>query len=340
MTPDEELADEILHHSLSLFRLAASQVAATTARLKAMEKKLIAELSVPLLSERRKSEIKQILENADEIIAEYYGNIPDELSPVELGETVAKVTGNSLEVALGVEAANLPTQAYLKSLASNVLLEGGPLKDWWQAQADDTSFKFANQVRQGLANAETNQKIIGRIVGTRTSPGIMDVARRNAASLVQTSVQAVANDARLTTFRANADILLGIEQISTLDSHTTLICMAYSGAQWDLEGKPLNGSPPFLGGPPRHFNCRSVLVGISKNAILRNRKSTRASDEGQISNKTTFDEFLKRKSKAYVDEMLGVGRADLWRAGKITLRDLVSGTGRPLTLTELQVKFD
>lgn len=340
MTPDEELADEVLHHSLSLFRLAASKVAETTARLKAMEKDLIKELSAPLLSDARKGEIKQILENADEIIAEYYGNFPDSLEPVKLGETVAKVTGSSIEVALGIDAASLPTQAYLKSLQSNVMIEGGPLKEWWSAQSDKLKFDFKNAVRQGIANKETNQKIISRIVGTKTMPGVMTIARRNAAALVQTSVQAVAGDARLATFRANSDVLLGVEQISTLDSHTSLICIAYSGAQWDLEGMPLNGWLPFEGGPPRHFNCRSILVGISKNAILRNRKSTRASDEGQISNQTTFDQFLKRKSTAYADEMLGKGRADMWREGKITLRDLVNGQGRPLTLTELQAKFD
>jgi hypothetical protein len=47
---------------------------------------------------------------------------------------------------------------------------------------------------------------------------------------------------------------------------------------------------------------------------------------------------LKRKGVEYQNEVLGVGRADLWRAGKITLRDLVSGSGNPLTLDQLRAK--
>jgi hypothetical protein len=51
----------------------------------------------------------------------------------------------------------------------------------------------------------------------------------------------------------------------------------------------------------------------------------------------TFEQFLNRQPPAFADKVLGKGRAALWRAGKITLRDLVSGTGRPLTLEELRV---
>ena len=39
---------------------------------------------------------------------------------------------------------------------------------------------------------------------------------------------------------------------------------------------------------------------------------------------------------AFVAGTLGKTRADLWRAGKLNLRDLISGSGRELTLDELQ----
>lgn len=343
---DAALADEVLNHTLNLFRLSASEVAATLKRLKEMEARLVKELAAPLVSDSSKAEINKMLRNAEEIIDDYYHGIETNLDVAALGKTVADVTGNTIEAALGVDAADLPTQAYFKSLSSDVLIGssdttgGASMADWWNAQAERIKFKFSANVRQGLSNAETNQQIITRIVGKPGIPGVMDVARSDAATLVQTSVQAIANDARLATFKKNADVIMGVEQLSTLDSHTTLICIAYSGAKWDLEGLPILGTVlPFLGGPPRHFNCRSVLVSISRNPLLRNIASTRASDEGQISNKTSFDDFLKRKSAAYVDEMLGKGRADLWRNGRIALKDLVNGQGRPLTLAELRAKF-
>ena len=53
-------------------------------------------------------------------------------------------------------------------------------------------------------------------------------------------------------------------------------------------------------------------------------------------NKTTMDQFLKMHDKEWQDKMLGKGKAQLWRDGKITLSQLVDGSGRPLRLDELR----
>ncbi|MDD5723606.1 MAG: hypothetical protein PHY29_07710 [Syntrophales bacterium] len=50
----------------------------------------------------------------------------------------------------------------------------------------------------------------------------------------------------------------------------------------------------------------------------------------------TCSDFLNRHSKEYQDNLLGPGRAELWRSGKITLSDLVSQQGRPLSLSQLE----
>jgi hypothetical protein len=51
-----------------------------------------------------------------------------------------------------------------------VLIQGAPSAEWWSRQSLDTSFKFSNAVRQGLAQSETNQQIIARIIGKRGCP--------------------------------------------------------------------------------------------------------------------------------------------------------------------------
>lgn len=349
MTPDEQLEDDILHHSLELFRLIASKSTAVMKRIKTMEKRLIGELAAGELSSARKRQINKLLQSSDDIITETYDSFPDEIEAPEIARTVATVTGRSLTVALGVEAIKLPSEDYFASVASDILIKTAPsagganVAAWFEKQAQDTAFKFTAQVRQGLANSETNQQIIARIVGKRGIPGVLEIPRRNAAVLVQTSVQAIANDARMTTFEKNNDVIKGYRQVSTLDSHTSLICIAYSGATWN---KDFEGLLPYDGGCPRHWNCRSLIVPVTKTFrelginIDEPKPTTRASDEGQISAQTTFDEFLKRKGKAYQDEMLGEGRADLWRGGKLTLRDLVDGKGRPLTLKELRARYE
>jgi len=268
-----------------------------------------------------------------------------------LARSEATATAQSF-IAIGLDAA-LPTEAALKALVNDALIEGAPIKKWWLKQADNTAFFFNSAVRQeyqtavsrGMSLNETVQQIVRRVIGSPRlgTPGIMETSRRGATALVHTSIQQVANDARLATFKANDDVVKGVMQLSTLDSHTTKICIAYSGASWDLDGNPINGNTlPFNGGTPRHWNCRSVLTAITFSYkelgidIPEAPPGTRASDLGQIPADTSFESFLGRHDKAYVDNLLGPGRADLWRDGKITLQQLVGGDGRELTLKRLK----
>jgi len=139
-------------------------------------------------------------------------------------------------------------------------------------------------------------------------------------------------------------VIRGMMQLSTLDSHTTPICIAYSGAKWDLTGNPIEGNTlPYNGGCPRHPNCRSIIIPIMRSMkeltglnIPEKKTGTRASDLGQIKADITFERFLNMHNDEYVNKLLGVGKADLWRKGKITLQQLVDQTGRPLTLKELK----
>lgn len=339
---DQKVFDAILDNALNILRLAANKTGVTGARLEQLKKRLVAKLATEELNGLQRIQLGKFFKETDEIITESFKQLELDLDLPKISKSVAGSTATSIEAAIGSSALAVPTADYFKSVASNVLIQGAPSKDWWARQSQAVQFAFANQVRQGLANAETNQQIISRIVGKSGEPGVMDIARRNAATLVQTSVQAVANDARRATFDANDDIIKGLKQVSTLDGHTSIICISYSGAEWNLKREPINGNTlPFNGGCPRHFSCRSLEIPITKTFrelgvdIDEPKGTTRASDQGQISVDTSFDGFLERRGRAYQERVLGPGRADLWREGKITLRDLVNGQGRPISVSEL-----
>ena len=334
----QELFDELLHGALTILQLSAAETTKIFKLIAKLERELRGQLAQENFERNSKATLNRVLSNANETIARYYGEMQHSADLAGIARYSVEATGYAFEVALGYEGIKAPKGDYFKSLYSNVLIEGAPSSEWWKAQNADTQFKFASQVRAGMAGGETNEQIISRIVGKSGQPGVMDVTRRNAASLVQTSVQAVANDARRQTFQANDDIIKGIKQVSTLDGHTSLVCVAYSGCSWNLQYEPIGEKKlPYNGGTPRHFKCRSVEIPLTKTFkemgldIPEPPTSTRASDEGD----TTFDGFLNRKDKAYQDSLLGEGRADLWRDGKITLRDLVNGSGQPRTLDEL-----
>ena len=94
--------------------------------------------------------------------------------------------------------------------------------------------------------------------------------------------------------------------------------------------------------PPLHPNCRSTLrlvtkswreLGLDANDIP---ESTRASMDGQVKDNLNYENWLKSKTTEQQDEVLGKGKAELWRKGIITFRDMLDQSGRPLTLKELK----
>jgi hypothetical protein len=74
----------------------------------------------------------------------------------------------------------------------------------------------------------------------------------------------------------------------------------------------------------------------SKERIEAALAGTRASMSGPVSGKTTFEAWLKKRSVEEQNKVLGVGKAKLWRSGKIGFSDLVDQRGNPLTLAQLQ----
>jgi hypothetical protein len=338
---DIAIADEILSNAIRIERFTASEKKKLFKVFLQMQTELKAKLASGF-TPYEKTRLTKLLKDCTAIINTFYVGIQSEFDFVGLAKAEAAATQTAI-ASIGLEA-SLPSAAVLKAMVSDSLIQGAPLKDWWEKMGADTAFKFAAQVRQGVVAGETLQQVIMRIVGSKKKGivGIMEISHRHASTLVHDSIMQIANDARMAVYRENADILKGVQQLSTLDSRTSAVCIAYSGAQWDLEGNPINGTTlPFDGGCPRHPNCRSIMVPITKSyrelgLDVDQEVGTRASDLGQVPADMSFDAFLKRHDSAYQDELLGKGKAKMWREGKITLKDLVTQNGRPLTLEQLQ----
>lgn len=341
------IVDEILRNQITLLRFTAGERKRVIALLTVMQKELKAKLQGSFTG-NEKARLTRLLKQCTEVINDCYNGIQQELNLSEVAQVQSKATAKAI-AAIDIEA-SLPTAAVLKSLVSNAMIDGAPLADWWARQAEDVAFKFSAQVRQGVAQGETLNQIVNRIVGDpkHGTVGIMEVARRNASTLTHDAIMQISNDARLATYQANSGILRGLRQLSTLDSRTSAICVAYSGATWNMDRKPIEGTRlPFGAGCPRHPNCRSVIVPLTKSLkeitgldIPDKETGTRASDLGQVKADMTFEAFLDRHDKAYVDGLLGKGKAELYRGGKITLRDLVDGNGRELTLEQLKKRYE
>ncbi len=249
------LQDDAIANQISLLRFTAGEKKRVLAILTQLQKDLRLKL-LGDLTDFSKARTNKLLKEATAAIEDSYKLVQAELDFEGIAKQQAGVA-QQLYTAIGLNAA-LPTETALKALVNGSLIEGAPSAAWWDKQGDDLAFKFKSQVRQGIAGNETVDQIVRRIIGSKRlgTAGIMETSRANARALVHTSIQQVSNDARFATFQANDDIVKGVTQLSTLDSHTTKICIAYSGASWDLNGKPINGTTlAFNGGTPRHWNA-------------------------------------------------------------------------------------
>lgn len=347
---NSRILTDLLRYQIDLTRLTAAERRRVERILNEMMRELAGRLSVQDITRFNKERLNQMLVTTRASIETYYARMVSGMNKTmgAVAEIQARQAATLLERAfVAVEfTAALPTDTFLARLAANSIIQGAASEEWWSRQARDVAFRFSNAVRQGLVAGDTSEQIVSRVVGRGGHPGIVDVSRANARSLVHASVQQAAADARFETFRQNGDIVEGIRQISTLDSNTTDICMAYDGAEFDLDGNPINGTTlPYENGVPRHWGCRSVEVPITKTFkelgldIPEPGPGQRASSEGPVSGRVTFDDFLGRLSKEEQDEMLGVGRAELWRDGSITLQQLLDQRGNPLSLDELRRRY-
>lgn len=343
MNASDRLLDLFTIRTLLLLRIASGENIRINKEYDAIAADIQRQLRGPELSTYKGKRL-------DKAIAELKARIlvkPPKIG--ELAKTEARYTVQSL-IQVGINAV-LPPDDVVERVANSSLVQGATIKQWWEKLNDTTAFDLERAIKNGVLLGQTNREIAQNIVGNGTDKGpeALSKARRDAMAVTRTGVQTIANDARISVYDENSDIIKAVQWVSTLDSRTTDICMARSGKTWKFPGfEPIGHKIPWDGGPPAHWMCRSTTIPITKtfaeidgeDAVTPDiTPKTRSSMDGQVAADLSFDDFLRGKPKEFADEMLGKGRAELWRDGKITLSDLLSAKGTPLTLTQLKAKY-
>lgn len=359
MAANDDILDAITLHAIDLRRVEAGQRRQVLALLRELEGDLIALLARidPTGVQRpsaRQARLERLLEQVQASIVGGFRRVSRTLAGelLELADIEAQFATRVINQGVGFGLATVDlTREQVTAIARGVLVQGAPVAEWWSRQAGDTLQRFTDAMRLGVAEGETNAQLIRRIRGGTQNgepvQGFMEISRRNAESLVRSATQAVSATARDATYEANGDILKGIVWVSTLDGRTTLGCAARDGLLYSAgKHKPINHSLPWEGGPGnRHWGCRSTSAPVTKSwqelgfDIEDLPPGTRASMNGQVPGDTTFDGWLSRQPQSVADEVLGRGRAALWRENKLSLRDLLDANGRELTLEQLRARI-
>ncbi|MCT8558266.1 minor capsid protein [Glaesserella parasuis] len=276
--------------------------------------------------------LKELKQEVAKVYQEMTAYTQDELSGFFTAETQHLHQLYNDEV--GFDFFNQVPEYKRKANKTATIIAGSPLEDWWAKQGNDFAFKFEGIIRQGLLDGQQTSQMITDV------KHLMNTSRRHAETLVITAVAKVADKAHQALRDENLDILAGEKHLSTLDTRTSTVCQLRDGLMWDLDKKPIDHDVPYQR-PPLHPRCRSILQLVTKSwkelgiDAEEMPSSTRASQDGPVSEQINYENWLKSKSPEQQDQVLGKGKADLWRRGVITFADMLDQSGRPLTLKDL-----
>lgn len=302
-----------------------------------------------------------------------------ELALEDVAGLQAKQQGKQLNAQIGVDVFGpVLTEKQWSAVANETLIFGHKSGDWWASQSESLRFKFAGAMQEGYARGESVDELVRRVRGTKAAgftDGIMQGSRREAEALVRSSVQTISNAARLKGYEelVKAGIAKGVKWHATLDGRTTPICQALNGLEWRLPDYQPVGHGKEFPGPTAHWNCRSTQVavlrswdemsgkkipqldnqtlqaavdkkllarGMSPDKIVKARVRTQASMNGPVPKQLDFQKWLETQPDDFALELLGPGRFALWKAGKITTRDLTDQQNRPLTIAQLEAAIE
>jgi len=243
-----------------------------------------------------------------------------------MAETLKKATDFVVDFSRG----NMSLQM-AKDIIDTNPFEGLTLKQWAEGQSARTVQQVRRQIQIGMVQNEGIPELVKRVRGD-----VQEATAREAEAIVRTAVNDVVNTAHMHTYEANADVLTAVEWVAALDGRTCAACGAMDGRTWKLDD-------PDIKRPPLHWNDRCVMVAVvdweSLGLEAPDPGTRSARDEDgksiQVSSQTRYEQWLRDAPRSVQEEVLGKGRARLFRKGK-TLADLVRDDGSLVRLDELE----
>jgi SPP1 gp7 family putative phage head morphogenesis protein len=249
----------------------------------------------------------------------------DEL--VDFSHHEADFQARLIEAAVDTVTLQRPSLSQLRAVVVAQPFRGRVLKDWAASLAQEDVKRLSDAIKIGIVEGQTTDQIVRRVRGTKAAgyaDGVMEISRRGAAAVVRTSIAHTANLSSEELYALNADIVKGVQWVSTLDSRTTPVCQSRDGKVYKINEGPR---------PPAHWNCRSRTVPFLGQTSI---PGTRASAIGPVPGNLTYGDWLRSQPAKVQDEVLGPARGQLFRKGGMTVDRFVDQTGHAYTLKELK----
>ncbi len=348
---NEALQDRAIQHAVLIQRYGTGVADKIVRLLNSADAEIVEKLAarLALIEERgldmgkaTTARLEAMLDEVRALNSAIYAQVSEALTDelVDFSTVEANFQRQAIVTSVGIDlSTTLPSPARLLAIVTETPMEGRLLASWAEGMEAGRIDRISQAVRQGMVQGEGTDAIVRRIRGTKAaqySDGVLDISRRSAQSIVRTSVNHVSNVAAQATWKANDHLVKGWQYLATLDGRTTVTCAGLSGQVFPVGEGPI---------PPRHIGCRSISVAVTKSfrefGVDKDElpAGKRASMDGQVAGDTTFSKWLNMKGAATQDKVLGKTRADLFRSGKLDLRQFIKSDGTVLTLDELKSKY-
>jgi SPP1 gp7 family putative phage head morphogenesis protein len=234
-----------------------------------------------------------------------------------------------------------PPLAVLRGMIRQAAIDGRFVSEWLGDLEPATLARVNRALMIGVTMGEGVDQIVRRIAGTRANQyrdGVLERSRRDLEAIVRTAVSGVSNNVRHETYRASRQVIKAVMFVATLDTATCIVCGHLDGNTYDIDEGPR---------PPIHGNCRCTTSPVLKSwqelgiALREASAGTRASMDGQVPATVKFGDWLRRRSAAEQDRILGQTRGRLYRSGQVRFRDFVDARDntRLLTLAQLEQRL-
>jgi SPP1 gp7 family putative phage head morphogenesis protein len=151
-----------------------------------------------------------------------------------------------------------PSAAALDKVVKFGLASGATMSEYFSKVAADDALRIESTIRQGVESGWTIDQMARNIAGSAANDykdGIFETSRRSAVNMARTLTNAIANNAKETFYRENADVLEGVEILATLDGRTCPVCASVDRVRYKFDEPH-----PAL---PIHHQCRCVLLPVT-----------------------------------------------------------------------------